>query len=96
MHVNTNIQGTANSRTILIHVLKKFLDAVFRRCCSFSTSQSENTSYAHVVFFLVFDNANASYSFDGYLNRICFFGGCVKTVNSFESSFPFKTSFMLN
>ena len=44
----------------------KFLDTVFRCFCSFLATQSENTLYAHVVFFLVFvgtqpfDSANSS------------------------------------
>ena len=58
-----------------------------------SASHSENTLYAHVMFFLVFagtnpfDNTNTSSSFDEGVKWACFFGVCLKTAESFRSSF---------
>ena len=76
MHVNTKQKKTGKQPNYTNTCTKKYA------LLFLSASQSENTLYAHVVFFPVFagtnpfDNANISSSFDGCLNRVFFFGGC--------------------
>ena len=72
MQVNTKPTryGQQPNYTNVCVLRTNFWTMFFGVVVSFLASQCENT-----LFFVVFDNANTSYSFEGCLNLVSFFGG---------------------